>query len=95
LDLIKQALHEILTHGTPVEELAIIQLQRDAYIIYDNNIINNENITWQIQNEIRSACRCQRKIIDMAHLQFEKDKPKISDMREADNAWLISWEKYK
>lgn len=53
LDLLREAVKSILIFNLPLEELPILQLQKEIYLIYDNRIIKEQDILDTIKHEIR------------------------------------------
>jgi hypothetical protein len=44
LDLLREAVKSILIFNLPLEELPILQLQKEIYLIYDNRIVKEQDI---------------------------------------------------
>jgi hypothetical protein len=50
LDLLREAVKSILIFNVPLEELPILHLQKEIYLIYDNRFVKEQDVLDAIKN---------------------------------------------
>ena len=89
------AVEGILNHGHTADTLPLIRLQHDLFVLYSNTIVPPEDIIKMLHRHVQYAAFSQRKVLDICFAHITKEQPKMSDMREKDNSWCVSWEANK
>jgi hypothetical protein len=86
----------ILVFNLPLEELPILHLQKEIYLIYDNRFVKEQDVLEVIKHEIRETAKLQKKFLDMSFTYLEKEKASLSDMRDPEeDAWSLSWTRHR
>jgi hypothetical protein len=96
IDLLREAVKSILIFNLPLEELPILHLQKEIYLIYDNRVVKDGDVLDAIKQEIREAAKLQKKFLDLSFTHLEKEKASLSDMRDnEEDPWSISWNRHR
>lgn len=94
IDIIRQAVRDIIIYDSTLRELPISELQKEIFLIYDNTNIKPSDLEALLREEFRIAARFQKNMLDLTYAQIEKNRDNISDMREDDNPWNENFKIY-